>query len=136
MKQCKKCTNNLPIKTFTISKKESDGLDKYCRNCKNEWHKKYTKLLKKECFIAYGGVLCACCKVPKFIEFLTLDHVKNDGAQERRQRGRRITGYQFYRWLRVRKFPNKERYQVLCWDCNGAKGTYGICPHQILTNGE
>lgn len=98
--------------------------------CNLRLSKANNKQVKKDCFEAYGGILCACCMVPKQIEFLTLDHVNNDGAQERKIKRR--TGKTLYLWLRTRNFPDKEKYQVLCWDCNGAKGIYGICPHQTI----
>jgi hypothetical protein len=29
-------------------------------------------------------------------------------------------------------FPNKDRYQVLCYNCNCAKDKNGICPHKNM----
>jgi hypothetical protein len=37
-------------------------------------------------------------------------------------------GVRFYSWLRRNNYP--EGYQVLCFNCNIAKGLYGVCPHQ------
>lgn len=33
----------------------------------------------------------------------------------------------FYRWIKKNGFPDS--VQVLCWNCNCAKGIYGYCPH-------
>lgn len=50
------------------------------------------------------------------LEFLTIDHVDNNGAQERRERTkaeRRGTGSRTYVWLKQQGYP--EGYRVLCW---------------------
>jgi hypothetical protein len=39
------------------------------------------------------------------------------------------SGTSFYAWLALNGFP-KDRYQLLCWNCNVAKGKYGQCPHR------
>lgn len=82
--------------------------------------------LKEEVIKAYGGH-CACCGETK-IEFLSMDHIYNDGAEERRNGT--PTGRSFYRWLKKNGFP-QGRLQVLCHNCNGAKGYYGYCPHEL-----
>ena len=59
---------------------------------------------------------------------LQLDHVDNNGAQERKAIGNRLSaGTTFYRWLRRNGLP--PGYQVLCANCNWIKeidrrGTY------------
>ena len=37
-----------------------------------------------------------------------------------------------YRYLKIRGFP--PGYQVLCHNCNQAKGFYGKCPHQTKSS--
>jgi len=78
--------------------------------------------------IHYGGILpmCACCG-EKHVEFLTIDHIKNDGAKHRKQ----IKGTSIYGWLERNDFP--EGFQVLCRNCNWAK-CFGNCPHDIMSN--
>ena len=34
-----------------------------------------------------------------------------------------------YRWLKKHGFP-KEGFQLLCYNCNCAKGFFGKCPHK------
>lgn len=68
---------------------------------------------------------CACCGESIF-EFLTIDHINNDGAEHRKNLG--ITGQRFYRWLKSNNFP--EGFQVLCMNCNWSKGQFGFCPHK------
>jgi len=80
---------------------------------------------KSDVVAAYGGQ-CACCgeNIPEFLE---MDHIYNDGAQHRRElRGK--GGVSTYRHLRKLGYP-KDRYQLLCANCNHAKGYYGRCPH-------
>lgn len=86
---------------------------------------KFKDKLRTETFEAYGGAHCNCCGESER-RFLTIDHINNDGAAERREMNNR-GGYAFYARLRTRGFP--VGYQVLCFNCNMSKGHYGICPH-------
>lgn len=117
-----------------------------CRVCERkkgaEWKRAHTTEATKakakfvrdqirvEVLAAYGGQ-CACCgeTTP---EFLTIDHIYSDGNNHRKE-GRYtregVAAPSLYRWLRKEGFP-KDRVQILCWNCNCAKGKYGICPHQ------
>lgn len=77
---------------------------------------------KLEVLAKYGGA-CKCCG-ENCHAFLSLDHVHNDGAQERKT----ITQQALYR--KLRREPVNSRYQILCFNCNIAKGVLGSCPHQ------
>lgn len=70
------------------------------------------------------GNKCACCgeAAP---EFLQIDHINNDGAKHRRSVEAGIT---LCRWLIKSNFP--PGFQLLCANCNFAKGMYGVCPHE------
>lgn len=73
-----------------------------------------------------GGIPhCACC-MESNVKFLTIDHIKNNGSEHRRQI--KASGASFYRWIIKNKFP--EDLQVLCMNCNAAKYWYGTCPHK------
>lgn len=85
----------------------------------------YDLSVKIKIIEGYGGK-CACCDESS-IEFLTIDHINNDGAEDRRQNGNK-SGGKLYRWLIKNDFP-KENYQILCYNCNYAKGFFGYCPH-------
>jgi hypothetical protein len=76
---------------------------------------------------AYGKV-CACCG-EEMIEFLAIDHIHSDGNVHRKELGNMV-GSPFYRYLIKNDFPFKDRLQVLCYNCNGAKAYYGQCPHK------
>jgi hypothetical protein len=90
-----------------------------------EHQKDYERSNKLKIIEAYGGK-CACCG-ETIIEFLTIDHVNNNGAEERKET-KQGTGGKLYRWLIKHNFP-KDNYQLLCYNCNCAKGFFGYCPH-------
>lgn len=69
----------------------------------------------------YGG-RCACCGESR-PEFLTLDHIEGRGP------GDTLRGPKA--WTRLRRLGWPEGYQVLCFNCNCAKGIYGVCPHAL-----
>lgn len=69
---------------------------------------------------------CACCNENE-IKFLCLDHINNDGYRHRKN-GKRAAGTELYRLVMKNKFPLD--FQVLCHNCNSAKGYYGECPHK------
>lgn len=70
-----------------------------------------------------GELKCACCGEKEY-QFLTIDHINGKGREERRKEG---MGSSFYRYLIKNNFP--KGFQVLCMNCNFAKGHYGKCPH-------
>lgn len=86
--------------------------------------------LRAEVLAAYGGK-CSCpgCTITE-PAFLEVDHIYNDGADHRREicGGNSRSGIRFYTWLRKHGFP-KDRFQLLCRNCNGAKYQCGECPH-------
>jgi hypothetical protein len=82
----------------------------------------YSKL-RDQIFDTYGRE-CSCCgeKEPKF---LSLDHVYNDSYKTRPS-----GAINFYIAVRREGFP-KDRYQILCMNCNHGKSrNKGICPHK------
>ena len=52
------------------------------------------------------------------IHLLTIDHINENGAEERRRLGKK-GGVEFYVWLVKNNFP--AGYQVLCYNCNWLK---------------
>jgi len=102
-----------------------------------ESHRKSSRLYAKRCAIKlrmeiishYGGH-CACCGEDQ-IDFLTIDHINNDGAKARRE-GIYKTGSRFYIWIKKSGFP--EDLQVLCRNCNWSKfSNGGHCVHETMT---
>lgn len=74
--------------------------------------------------LQHYGSKCACCSEDT-MQFLAIDHVDGGGSKHRLTRGSQI-----YRDIKLAGFP--PNYQVLCHNCNMAKGLYGECPHLSL----
>lgn len=111
--------------------KDPEGLKQYKRKWRTEnkevanAHKRaFTRRLRLAVLSAYGG-RCQCCGETTE-EFLTIDHVYNDGAAHRKNIGG--GGSSTYIWLKRNGFP-KDRFQLLCMNCNWGKARYGQCPH-------
>ena len=151
MKRCPQCKQELPLTEFVLNKGKYYS---WCRKCTNrktreyyqrdskkkiEYARQYRKKfgdkvrttlianrlkLRMEVLKVYGGV-CQCCGESE-IKFLAIDHINGGGNKHNIQLKKR--GINFYRWLRKNNFP--KGFQVLCHNCNMAKGFYGRCPHK------
>jgi hypothetical protein len=78
--------------------------------------------LRVEVIRHYGG-RCACCGEKRY-EFLTIDHINGKGGAHRK----RLARNRVHLWLWSHGYP--KGFQVLCFNCNCAKGIYGVCPHK------
>jgi hypothetical protein len=102
-----------------------------CANCldnnRRKDRKKYAKLRREVVDHYSGGTRkCICCGEAE-IEFLQVDHIEHrGGAKHRKEIGN--GGTNLYTWIRKHKFP--PGFQVLCANCNHAKGRLGTCPHE------
>ena len=67
-----------------------------------------------------GQPKCVCCGETE-IRFLTIDHIHGGGNKHLKEI-KDLTS-----WLHRNKCP--EGFQVLCYNCNGAKAVHGWCPH-------
>lgn len=98
--QSKKWRNNNPARVNKNKRKERENL-------------------KMEVLGRYSGnkICCAICGFDD-TRALQIDHIDNNGAEERREvLGNRLcAGTTFYRWVRRQNYP--EGYQVLCANCN------------------
>jgi 5-methylcytosine-specific restriction endonuclease McrA len=93
----------------------------------NELRKIRGNLVKAEGIIEYGGC-CVCCNEDRE-EFLTIDHINGRTCEDFSPGGKKLVGKPL--WIRLKKMGwPKENIQLLCWNCNYAKGIYGLCPHQ------
>lgn len=154
MKFCKKCSTERPESDFHRDKSKRDGRQTVCKPCvskrqkddrianpdKVERSKAYMRQwnidnghLRKEkdrehrrdAISRYGGK-CQCCGVAEY-EFLTFDHVGGWGATHR---ATTKYAWSIVKWLRREGFPQDGTIQLLCWNCNCARGVYGFCPHE------
>ena len=86
---------------------------------KMEYQRKYYKSVKEKFIQMYGGK-CACCGETTFY-FLTIEHKLGQ------IRSTKETGTRAYRKAIQEHRP--DLYEILCWNCNCAKGQLGYCPH-------
>lgn len=75
---------------------------------------------RRERVLKHYGNKCVCCSEFR-PEFLGLDHINGGGTQHRQEVG------DTYAWAVKHNFP--DCLQILCHNCNDAKGFYGECPH-------
>ncbi len=80
--------------------------------------------IKLQMIEAYGNK-CACCSETR-IPFLTLDHIGGGGSEHRK---RCSPGAGIYRDVKRQGWP-KDKYRLLCMNCNFATRAGRTCPHQ------
>jgi hypothetical protein len=105
------------------------------KSIKAALNRKYNQRDRRIVLEHYGGkpARCACCGESTY-EFLAIDHINGGGNQHRKRlsspntKSGTFSSREFYRMLKTQGFP--AGYQVLCHNCNMAKGFYGKCPHQ------
>lgn len=103
-------------------------------NSERKRGREYWQLLRREVIKAYGGMKCKCCGEVEE-QFLTIDHINNDGASHRRAIGGKNgngkgMGARTWKWLKDNNYP--KGFQVLCMNCNlGKSRNKGICPHKL-----
>lgn len=96
-----------------------------CQQISTEVVRKSKAKLRDQVFTAYGGYVCKCCGETGR-RFLSIDHIDESGSEHRKI----VDAATFYSWLRRNKYP--KGFQVLCHNCNFAKGLCGgICPHKL-----
>jgi hypothetical protein len=76
--------------------------------------KRYRLIVKIEAFEAYGGCRCDWCGLSDPV-MLTLDHIRQDGAERHRQ-GDPRGGTVLYQWLKQQGYP--PGFRVLCFNHN------------------
>ena len=143
MKNCRVCNCELNDSNWMPSLKVKNCV--ICRNCNNEkgreWRKlnreksnknsmdRYFKNPKKSQSITnksrvkvrldmikeYGGKCCHCGISD--VDVLDIDHIHNNGAEQRRDG---LYGYNLYRLLKKNNWP-KDNFQLLCKNCNWKK---------------
>lgn len=118
------------------AKKLADGLCSRCgkysiipglKQCKECTIKRREKdlFIKLQVLGAYGNK-CICCGETE-IDFLAIDHINNNGCEQRKIIG---GGMSFYRRIIKDGFPSD--LQILCHNCNWSKHVNsGKCIHQI-----
>ena len=106
-----------------------------------DWANRTRLERKQKVFSHYsnGSLKCACCGV-KGLEFLTIDHIISRKTMELDLQlmnmgySAKLHGKDLYYWLEDNDFPTG--FQILCWNCNFAKGSLGECPHETARKEE
>lgn len=100
------------------------------RKSASEYNRKIRLLVLQH----YSGMtpFCVCCG-EKEIKFLSIDHINGGGNKHRKTLTKSGRGGNMSMWLFRNGFPGG--FQILCHNCNMAKGFYGRCPHKDLTFG-
>lgn len=87
------------------------------------------RALKDAVYAAYGGYRCVCCGETQK-QFLTLDHINNDGNVHRRT----DKTFRSYRYYGIWRKGCTAALQVMCYNCNMGKARNGgVCPHTAAT---
>jgi 5-methylcytosine-specific restriction endonuclease McrA len=113
----------------------SDGIKKQNRLRYEKSHENSQNIRKNVIsFYSKGKNQCVCCGV-KGLPFLTIDHIIPKRQMDKNSKLKKI-GYSsrmnpdaLVNWL-YKYHP--EGFQILCWNCNYAKGAEGQCPHQKI----
>ena len=125
---------NVAISTIRIRLGRSPArpqckIDYYYRNkqAHKERTRKWWENYKFKVWNHYSNydIKCNCCG-EREIEFLSLDHINNDGKKHRE------IVHNLYVWIIHKNYP--PGFQILCMNCNWAKGKDKdhICPHQRI----
>ena len=131
--QCKKCHQKQKSawsqanpERVRVSRHKHDALyadkikeqKRIWRKAHPDTHRDYQRAARRKVIDHYGAV-CVCCGESEY-KFLAIDHVipiKSSGQRSS------TTVYQVIR----EGYPNT--FQILCHNCNLAKGFWGQCPH-------
>lgn len=143
MKICTKCKIKKENKFFYKDEQTKDKLRSCCKFCDDLKNKVYHEKHRDERLAYFSSKrenkkqkvlqhysksktpFCNCCgSVIK--EFLTIDHINGNGNKHRIKSGKDM-----YHILHKENYP--KGFQVLCMNCNFAKGVSSKCPVHTTT---
>jgi len=130
-KECNRCKELKTVSRFATRTDNNGALRGVCMDCFNKRIKEQRAGYKKQVFDHYGWE-CKCCQ-ESIPEFLTMDHINNDGYLDRMKRGwkKKLTSKDLYYMIIKEGFP--DRFQTLCQNCNlGKLIGDGVCPHEKI----
>lgn len=94
---------------------------------KRAYKKAYLKKKRLHCqglIYRHYGDICKCCGEDNK-KFLTIDHINGHIEKEGKAK---LGGGTLAIWIVNNNYPI--RFQILCFNCNMAKGIFGECPHK------
>lgn len=133
-KKCGRCQTEKPVEDFYKNRARHDGISNYCKKCEvavsspgrktpeGRARARARARARRQSLIAELGGACSCCGEDTY-EFLQFDHINNDGADHRRKLGKKALVTSDIRKMGL------EHFQLLCANCNFAKGMHGKCVH-------
>lgn len=128
-KQCAKCGKEKPVFKFPV--RTTNGklyIGNGCSACNSSAGRARAKL---KLYAAFGG-RCSCCG-EEHPYFLTLEHVNGGNPAKRRKvNGRSVVARIQPQLINEaeREGWDRAKYDLLCLNCNFAKGHFGECPHK------
>lgn len=133
-KRCPRCSKTKCTTNFYKNAARTDGFGTYCKLCEAAVSDPYRKSpegkrkarerarKRRLSLIEQMGGECVCCGEDTY-EFLQFDHIDGNGAEHRNELGRTSLATSDV-------IAKIEEFQLLCCNCNFAKGMYGGCPHE------
>jgi hypothetical protein len=121
---------------YLLNKEKLDAYQKAYREEHKERHYALQAERQRKVKIAVRAFLggkCSCCGISEF-EFLTIDHVNNDGAKDKKNGIQ--SSHIYWKILKMLKSftPRSEvekTYRLLCFNCNSSKHFgHGKCVHE------
>lgn len=140
-KKCSRCQQMLASSCFY---RDSNRRSSWCRACwktfnanparvqrRSDLRRQRNAALRLQVLKHYsaGTFNCACCPIGTShpTEFLCLDHINGGGGKHRAEVGLAIS---YWNWFVTNGYP--AGFRVLCHNCNMARGSYGMCPHDSV----
>jgi len=138
-KTCTQCGLTLPVSEFYKKGRGHGGASSYFSNCKScvtkkdienrakiyEYHKKYrdNKRIEALMYLSPDGIpKCTVCGFRGDLDFLHIDHINDNGAEDKLSCGMRRIGYETCnKLLKMSKVDARNEYQILCPIHNWAK---------------
>lgn len=140
-KICSKCNQVKDLDLFSRAARGSFGRSAWCKECAAKYQRTYRphwisrdplnrakanensrRSMRKARDLVidtYGGK-CSCCGESRR-NFLSLEHINGGGTKHRRAVRKQL-------WPSIIRegFP-KDKYSILCFNCNCSRGFYGYC---------
>jgi len=127
-KKARKQTPEYKLQRKEYRKRNKDKINKYRREVEIPNNKK----VAIEVFSVYSKrhsnsdiPCCRCCGINEYMEFLSIDHIYGRAHLPEDEKDLHSKGLNW--WLKKNNYP--DGFQILCFNCNMAKGDKGHCPH-------
>lgn len=126
---CKKCSCGLNEQNWHNSLKKLNS--KICKPCHNEsvglYKRSKYREYKKSIFNKLNNK-CSCCSIDDD-KLLSIDHINGGGSKEKSIH----RGFKYIKYLDNLSLNSlKDKYQLLCYNCNYCKGFWGTCYHSDI----